>query len=156
MKARNKLLVTLMFCIASAVQAGDFETCVAQTPNSFSACERLAKSGNADGLFGLGLLYLDGIGTQINYEKSFELMHKAAKMGHAPAQLQVGQAYVNGQGVKRNYAEGYAWLLASKENGNPVAQQGIDFMRSNGLVKSSQMGAIQKRAQEILVKYRPK
>ena len=80
-------------------------------------------------------------------------MLKAAKLGHANAQFQVGQAHVNGQGVSRNYQEGYAWFLASLKNGNPIAQQGIDFMRANGMVKASQMSAIKKRAQKILDMY---
>ena len=155
MQLKKRLLVTLIAAFASAAQAGDFESCVAQTPNSFAACERLSSQGDADGLFGLGLLYLDvdGIGTPVDYDKSFKLMLKAAQLGHANAQLQVGQAYANGQGVRRNYNEGYAWLLASLKNGNPVAQQGIDFMRSNGMVKASQVSSIEKRAQQILDMY---
>jgi len=145
--------ISLLFIFASkAVLSSDIDECRAQTSNSFSSCKKLADDGNPDGIFGLGMLYLEGIGVSRDFDKSFKLMHKAAMLGNAFAQLQLGQAYVNGHGVTQDFEEGYVWLLIAKENGNEIAQQGIDFMNQRRLIEKSRMNAIIQRANDLYAK----
>jgi|GEM_PF-2395437 len=141
-------ILSLVFFSQSAI-SNDLMLCKEQGEHSLDACERLAKSGDADGQFGLGMLLLEGNGVKRDYDRSFILMHKAAMQGHAAAQLQVGQAYVNGQGVKKDYEEAYAWFLVSRENGSEVAHQAIDFMDNNYLVDQDRLNAITQRANDI-------
>lgn len=129
--------------------SGDLNQCKNLDHKSYESCERLAQAGNPDGMFGQGMLLLEGIGIAQNYDRSFELMYQAAMLGHAGAQLQVGQAYVNGQGVKQDFEEGYAWLLISKENGNPVAQKGIDIIDRSNLIQSRRMNAVTQRENDL-------
>jgi hypothetical protein len=135
--------------ISTASGASDLGACKAQTPASFAPCQRLAQEGNVAGLFGLGMLYLEGNGVAQNYAKSFQLMLKAAQLGNEYAQFQVGQAYVNGQGAIRNYEEAYAWFLVAKANKNELAQQGIDFLTKNNAVKPSRLNAVTQRANDL-------
>ncbi|OZG71773.1 hypothetical protein BTA51_19245 [Hahella sp. CCB-MM4] len=149
MKLFIKVLALLVISVALPVQASDLQRCKVQNQYSFSACERLALSGNPEGQFGLGMLLLEGTGVKKDYRRSFELMYQASMQGHAAAQFQVGQAYVNGQGVERNFEEAYAWFLVSKENGNPIASRGIQFMESKNLIEKSRMDSITQRANDI-------
>lgn len=135
--------------ISGVACATDLNDCKEQTAASVSACQRLATAEDPDGMFGLGMLYLEGIGVRQDYTKSFQLMRKAAFLGNEHAQLQVGQAYANGQGTEINYEEAYAWLLVAKENGNDVAQQGIDFLSANNAVKQSRLNAVTQRANDL-------
>jgi hypothetical protein len=148
----TKAICVLAILIGYPVQASDLQKCKAQNYGSIKACERLALRGDPDGQFGLGMLLLEGNGVKQDLQKSFELMFKASMQGHAAAQFQVGQAYVNGQGVKRSSEEAYAWFLISRENGNSIASQGIQFMESNKLIKTSKMDAITQRANDIYSK----
>ena len=144
------LLISLWFvAISTAAGANDLAACKAQTFASFAPCQRLAAKENADGLFGLGMLYLEGKGVAQDYAKSFQLMLKAAQLGNEYAQFQVGQAYVNGQGTTRNYEEAYAWFLVAKENKNELAQQGIDFLTKNNAVKPSRLNVITQQANDL-------
>lgn len=155
---RNKtyiLAVVFLITINSAL-AGDLSACKAQNANSYVPCKKLADSGSPDGMFGLGMLFLEGNGVKRNYDESFKLMHKAAMLGHAPAQLQVGQAYVNGQGVRQDFEEGYAWFLVAKENGNEMAQQGIDFMNQKGLISRGRINAVTQKANNLYAKTKNK
>jgi hypothetical protein len=136
-----RVLVAALTVLVIQVAAGatDSENCTAQTAASLVACQRLADEGDPDGLFGLGMLYLEGNGVAQDYDKSFQLMLRAAQYGNEYAQFQVGQAYVNGQGTRRNYEEAYAWFLVARQNGNDLAQQGINFLTTNNAVKASRL-----------------
>jgi|25BtaG_2_1085352.scaffolds.fasta_scaffold00421_8 TPR repeat protein len=149
MKSICGIFVLSLVLVSQSAIANDLVLCKEQGEYSLDPCERLAKSGNADGQFGLGMLLLEGNGIKRDYDQSFALMHKAAMQGHAEAQLQVGQAYVNGQGVEKDYEEAYAWFLVSRENGNKVAQKAIDFMDSNYLVDQNRLNTVTQRANDI-------
>ena len=150
------LLSAGLIVMVPAASADDLIACKTQTLESYLPCKRLADKGDADGLFGLGMLYLEGTGVPKDYTKSFQLMHKSAMLGNAYAQLQVGQAYVNGQGTKQDFEEGYAWLLVSKENGNEIAQQGIDFLNQRKIIQQSRLNHITQRANDLYAQSKSK
>lgn len=152
MRKMSYVFVASLFFFSEVAMASDISLCKELNYQSYKPCERLSVAGDPDGQFGLGMLFLEGIGVAQDYAKSFELMYKAAMQGHAAAQLQVGQAYVNGQGVKKDHEEAYSWFLVSRENGNPIAEQGISFMDANRLIDQSRMSAITQRANDIYAK----
>ena len=149
MKKPRLIFLSIFMLSTGPLIAGDIGDCKKLNQESYSSCKRLSDAGDPDGQFGLGMLLLEGAGVERNYTKSFDLMYKAAMQGHAPAQLQVGQAYVNGQGVERDYEEAYAWFMVAKENGNPLANQGISFLEGNQLVAQSRMAAVTQRANDL-------
>ena len=152
MKKTSYIIITTICLFSQVVFSSDLDLCKAQNHLSYKPCERLTTAKNSDGQFGLGMLLLEGNVAKQDYQRSFDLMYKAAMQGHAAAQLQVGQAYVNGQGVTKNFEEAYAWFLVSKENGNTIAVQGINFMDSNQLIKKHRMNAVTQQANDIYEK----
>ena len=50
----------------------------------------------------LGLIYLQGLGVDIDYEKSFKLFSKSEKMGNKKAMLNLGLIYMKGLGKEVN------------------------------------------------------
>lgn len=146
---RGLFVAVLGLASIATAAADDLASCRAQAPTSVPACQRLAQAGNSDGLFGLGMLYLEGVGVGRDFDKSFQLMMRSAQLGNKYAQLQVGQAYVNGQGVARDYEEGLAWFMVAKENGNDVAQRGIDFLTKSGAVRNDRLAAVARRATQL-------
>jgi len=152
----RKMLLPALWCLLAgftaaptAAAASDDPACRAQTPASVAACTRLARQDDPDGLYGLGMLYYEGIGVAVDYERSLHLVLKAAYLGNVYAQLQAGQAYANGQGTRQNFEEAYAWLLVARENGNSVAQQGLDVLDSRGAIPNSRRNQVVRRANEI-------
>ena len=50
----------------------------------------------------LGLIYMQGLGVDIDYEKSFELFLKAEKLGNTKAMINLGLIYMKGFGKEVN------------------------------------------------------
>ena len=77
-------------------------------------------------------------------------------LGHPFAQFEVGQAYLNGSGGKKDYEESYAWFLISKENGNLLAQKGIDHINKKNLINKHRSNLVIQRANDIYAKTKSK
>ena len=81
---------------AAAYQSGDFVTALREwTP--------LAKQGNADAQFNLGVMYDKGQGVPQDYKTAVKWYSLAAEQGLAAAQYNLGFMYYNGKGVPQNY-----------------------------------------------------
>ena len=155
---KNRISVVILLCVASMpiAHSSDLGTCQLQSSVSIQACKRLSDKGDPDGMFGLGMLLLEGKVVKRNSKKAFKLMYKAAMLGHAPAQFEVGQSYVNGQGVKKNYEEAFAWFLVAKENKSRIAQKGIDFLVQRNLVDKKRFNALTQKAIDLYSKTKNK
>ena len=81
---------------AAAYESGDFATALREwTP--------LAKQGNADVQFNLGLLYKNGWGVPQDDKTAVKWWKLAAEQGYSGAQYNLGFMYYNGKGVPQNY-----------------------------------------------------
>jgi TPR repeat protein len=80
----------------TAAQSGDYVTALREwTP--------LAKQGNADAQFNLGLLYKNGWGVPQDDKTAVKWWKLAAEQGDSGAQYNLGFMYYNGKGVPQNY-----------------------------------------------------
>lgn len=66
---------------------------------SFKWYEQAASRDNADGLYGLGLCYREGLGTEKDLAKSFRCFLKASESGLLEAQFALAEAYYFGWGI---------------------------------------------------------
>lgn len=84
----------------------------------------LARSGNSEAQYLLGILYRDGSGGRVkDPAKSHAWMLEAARRGHARGAFEAGQNYYFGRaGQPKNPREGFKWCLKSAEAGHPPAQ----------------------------------
>jgi TPR repeat protein len=69
----------------------------------------LAKQGNSETQFHLGLLYHEGHGVPQDYVEALRWYRKAAEQGAATAQNNLGTMYGDGHGVPQDYAEAVSW-----------------------------------------------
>ena len=69
----------------------------------------LAKQGNANAQYNLGVLYDKGQGVPQNYWLARKWYEKAAAQGDAEAQFNLGFLYANGQGVPQDYGQARQW-----------------------------------------------
>ena len=79
----------------AAAQSGDFETALKEW-------QPLAKQGNADGQYNLGLMYLNGDGVVQDYAEAVKWYRLAAAQSNMSAQNNLGVSYEYGQGVLQN------------------------------------------------------
>lgn len=66
---------------------------------SFKWYEQAASQDNVDGLYGLGLCYREGLGTEKDLAKSFRCFLKASESGLLEAQFALAEAYYFGWGI---------------------------------------------------------
>jgi WD40 repeat protein len=76
----------------------------------------------AEGLYGLGLAYYQGMEGAPDYEMAFALFTQAADKGSIPAMFALGVMYENGQGTPVNMDEAVQWYVRASEGGMAQAQ----------------------------------
>jgi len=92
-----------------AYNCTDYET-------AFSIWQPLAESGDADSQYGLGMMYGNGFGVEMNDELAIKWYSMAAEQGHAGAQCNLAVMYQNGWGVPINEDEAVRlYMLAANQ-----------------------------------------
>jgi len=109
----------------AAYQSGDYATALREwTP--------LAKQGDVDAQYNLGLIYDKGRGVPKNYKTAVKWYRLAAKQGNAFAQSNLGYMYEKGTGVPLDYKTAVKWYRLAAEQGFAVAQSNLGFMYHEG------------------------
>jgi TPR repeat protein len=108
-----------------AYSAGDYATALAEW-------QPLADQGVPDGQFGLGLLYANGWGVDLNDDEALRWYGLAAEQGHAEAAYNMGVMNANGWGVSQSDAEAFKWCSVAAEGGFTTAQISLGKMYAVG------------------------
>lgn len=104
-----------------AFKDGDYEY-------SFAEWQPLAKDGNLDACYYLGLHYYLGLAVDKNNTKARQWFELAATKGHPAAQLSLGTMYQNGGTVPQNFSTAYMWYYASAIQGNTMAPKKMSVL----------------------------
>jgi TPR repeat protein len=108
-----------------AYNSGDYET-------TLTEWRPLAEAGDADGQFGMGLLYGNGYGVELDDEQALKWYGLAASQGHAKAQCNIAVMYANGWGVPQSDEEALKWYSLAAEQGVTPAQINVGRMYAGG------------------------
>ena len=141
------LIATILVLFATVSWAGDFEKGWSAYSSSDYATalaewQDLADTGDANASYGMGLLYGNGFGVDMNDELALKFYGLAAAEGHAEAQYNLGVMHQNGWGVPPNEEEGMKWFRLAAEQGINGAQMALgrfyamDFADSYDPVKA--------------------
>ena len=117
-----------------AYDSGDYETALTEW-------RPLAEAGNADGQFGMGLLYGNGYGVELDDFQALKWYVMAASQGHAKAQCNIAVMHANGWGVPQSDEEALKWYSLAAEQGVTPAQINVGRMYAGGF------GAVQNKVQ---------
>lgn len=99
----------------------------AQSTTLIPSLERLAKSGNAEAIYHLGMAYQTGSGVTEDHAKALEDFRKAAALGDPLGSYKVG-CYYSGQGaglVASDAASALKYKLVAAKAGYALAQQDV-------------------------------
>lgn len=98
-----------------AYESGSYDAALAEW-------QPLAESGDARAQFGLGMLYANGFGVDMNDEKALEWFGKAAAQDYAEAQYRIGVMHQNGWGVPMDDEIAADWYMKAAKQGFTEAQ----------------------------------
>ena len=88
---------------------------------------------SAELLFGVGVMYAEGIGGPTVYKEAVKWYRLAAEQGHAEAQGRLGVMYAKGEGVPVDDKEAVKWYRLAAEQGLALAQAKLGLMYADGL-----------------------
>ncbi|MBT4357135.1 MAG: sel1 repeat family protein, partial [Proteobacteria bacterium] len=145
------LILAVFFGTAGVGHAADFDNGIAAfDKGDFAGAlvqwEPLAKKGDADAQFNVGLLYEQGKGVPVdgstkamdyeiaaqNYVTAMKWYTLAAAQGHVFAQTNLGAMYDRGAGVLENDKIAVKWYTLAAKQGFAVAQSNLGAMYDNG------------------------
>lgn len=124
--SRTVLALVLLLFATSAV-AGDFQKgwkAYSSTDYTTALAEwqEIADAGDVNASYGMGLLYGNGFGVDLNDELALKYYLFAAEKGHAEAQYSLGIMHQNGWGVPIDEEEGVKWYQLAADQGIVGAQ----------------------------------
>jgi TPR repeat protein len=85
----------------------------------------LADAGDADAAYGMGLLYGNGFGVDMNDELALKYYGIAAEQGHADAAFNLAVMHQNGWGVPQDDEIANKWYRLAADKGNTEAQMAL-------------------------------
>ena len=109
----------------NAYSEGDYATALVEW-------QPLAEQGDSNGQFGLGLLYANGWGVDLNDDEALKWYGLAAGQGHAEAAYNLGVMSANGWGVPQSDDKAFEWYSVAADLGFPAAQISLGKMYSIG------------------------
>lgn len=99
---------------------------------AISECTPLAKAGNAEAQYRLGLMYELGRGVRQDYQEAVRWYKLAAAQSIASAQSALAMMYYRGQGVPMDDREAAHWFGLAAEQGLVSAQSIIGLLYFTG------------------------
>lgn len=109
----------------NAYNSADYETALTEWL-------ALAENGHAESQFGMGLLYANGFGVDLDDAQALKWYSLAAEQGHAEAMCNIAIMHANGWGVPQSDAEAFKWYGLAAEKGVAMAQVNLARMLSDG------------------------
>lgn len=110
----------------------------------------LAKDGNAEAQYTLGMMYRAGRGVPHDYKEARKWYLLAAEQGHHLAQFYLGWIYAGGKGVPKDFVRAHMWINIAIANASGEAKKEFIVDRDS-LAKSMTADQIAK-AQELAKK----
>ncbi len=105
--------------------SGDYQTAMTEW-------QPLAEAGQMDGQFGMGLLYANGFGVDMNDELALKWYGLADDQGHAEAPANLAVMHANGWGVPQSNEMALKWYTLAADQGVTQAQVSLGKMYRDG------------------------
>lgn len=93
-----------------------------QYKESYKWYERAASQNDIDGIYGLGVCYKKGIGTEKNEAKAYQCFLKASEYGVLDAQFELAECYYYGKGTRMDKERALDLYLKTANLGKKEAQ----------------------------------
>ena len=157
--SRIFLVASALLC-ATAAWSGDFKKgwnaySSSDYATALAEWQELADAGDRDASFGMGLLYGNGFGVEMNDEMALKYYGAAAEKGHAEAQFNLAVMHQNGWGVPPSDEVANEWYLKAAEQGITGAQVALgryyamDFLDSYDPIEAYKWFSIAERLGDV-------
>ena len=90
--------------------------------------QKAADLDNTDAMYGLGNLYIDGLGVKKDYSQAMQWHQKAADLGGKGSMTEIGLMYEHGHGVKKDINQAIQWYQKAADLGDALAMRFLGHM----------------------------
>ncbi len=136
------LLATLLGVLSSPLARADFAAGLAafragDYGGAISEFQPLARAGDAQAQFHLGVSYQKGWGVIADPTKAAQWYRRAAEQGMLKAQYNLALLYLRGEGVQADAEQARTWLLRAAQQGDGRAahELGLMYFRGTGVAR---------------------
>lgn len=126
---KKSFFLCVLLSVCCHIYAQDMST---KAVNKYKQDLQSARAGNVDKQAMVGYYYIEGIGTQKDYQKAYYWCNKAAEKGDSQAQCNLGYLYDTGKGVQEDCNKAVYWYKKSAENGFAQGQFNLAYMYESG------------------------
>ncbi len=119
-------------CFGEDYAAGDEAFSVGDYEGAHAIWQPLADAGDADSQFGMGMLYANGFGVDMDDTLALTYYGLAAEQGHGQALCNLGTMHANGWGVPQSDDEAFKFYAQAAELGVTEAQSNLSSMYARG------------------------
>jgi len=98
----------------------------------FEKTKQRAETGDVQSQYTVGMMYLDGRGTDQNIQEAAKWLLLSAEQGFANAQYDIGFMYLNGTGFEQNVQMAVSWFSLAAEQGFTNGLYDLGIMYYNG------------------------
>tara|TARA_B100000768_G_scaffold22866_1_gene20419 strand:+ start:536 stop:1141 length:606 start_codon:yes stop_codon:yes gene_type:complete len=127
------LLFTSNFIQASSFEEGLNFSQNGDFKNAFIQWHPLAKQGNIDAQFQIGLMYSYGNGVKQDYFEALKWHELAGNNGNRTAQLFLGDLYFDGENIPQDFKKAKKWYSLSADLGDEDALIALGRIYEKGL-----------------------
>jgi hypothetical protein len=117
----NRFHLSRLILVMLSLLLGD-AAARAQQP-AFAEVLQKAEAGNLPAQCQVGVYYLNGTGTPVDYVQAAAWLHKAAARHNAPAMSALGWMYALGLGVPKDEVQAFGWYLQGATGGDRNGQR---------------------------------
>ncbi|MEY8781279.1 T9SS type A sorting domain-containing protein [Allomuricauda sp. XS_ASV26] len=115
---------SILKSVEDYIYLGDFDR--KESKRVFKQIEKLSQAGDAAATCLLGILYKDGIGAPLSFDKAREQFRAAHEMGNVKASYSLGYLYLKGLGnIPQDYGKALEWFTKSN---HPMAKHWLAKM----------------------------
>lgn len=92
--------------------------------------QNAAEKGDAEALFYIGRLYMNGNGVDQSYEKALEYFQRGADLGDSFGYTGLAWLYQNGFGVEQSYDKALEYYQQAADQGSAEAAEALERLLS--------------------------
>ena len=123
---RTMIIVDSMVRVADVYREGSKSAKVNRDPSrAFGIYSTASGHGHPGAEFGLGVIYLKGLGIRKNPRRALRWLSKSARKRYAPAEALLGELYWEGMYVAKDRTRAITWYLLARQTANPVVHRHV-------------------------------
>ena len=111
-----------------AYQSGAHGLLAVDNAQAITCFKRAATMGNSKGMWGMGYMYMYGLGVKKDYAESMKWLQEAAAAGNAKAMTYIGYFYDQGLNGKIDYQSAEVWYEKASRAGDPGGERNLAML----------------------------